>query len=105
MAYRKAGYSKKFMAEHEADILLHKAAKQTFEELGYGRDKKLPTVKTLQAEYAALLEEKKKSYGEYRKAHEETKELLTVKANVDRILNMEEAQKHEQEQKKEHSQR
>lgn len=98
-AYRKAGYSKKFLAEHEADILLHKAAKQAFEELGYGKDKKLPTVKTLQAKYAKLLEEKKKAYGEYRKAREEMKELLTAKANVDRILNMEE------EQKKEHGQR
>ena len=28
VAYRKAGYSKKFLAEHEADILLHKAAKK-----------------------------------------------------------------------------
>ena len=27
-AYRKAGYSKKFRAEHEADILLHQAAKE-----------------------------------------------------------------------------
>lgn len=33
-------------AEHEADILLHKAAKQAFTELGV---KKLPTVKSLQA--------------------------------------------------------
>lgn len=103
--YRKSGYSKKFLAEHEADILLHKAAKQAFEELGCGKDKKLPTVKTLQAEYAKLLEEKKRAYGDYRKAREEMKELLTVKANVDRILNMEEEQKHEQEQKKEHGQR
>lgn len=27
-AYRKAGYSKKFLAEHESEILLHKAAKK-----------------------------------------------------------------------------
>lgn len=27
VAYRKAGYSKKFLAEHESEILLHKAAK------------------------------------------------------------------------------
>ena len=47
-AYRKAGYSKKFLAGHEADILLHKAAKQAFDDLGI---KKLPTVKSLQAEY------------------------------------------------------
>lgn len=90
VAYHKAGYSKKFMAEHEADILLHKAAKQAFEDFGYGKDKKLPNVKTLQAEYAKLLEKKKKAYGEYRKAREEMKELLTAKANVDRILNWEE---------------
>ena len=59
-AYRKAGYSKKFLAEHEADILLHKAAKQAFDDLGI---KKLPTVKSLQAEYAQLLEGKKKRLG------------------------------------------
>ena len=29
-AYRKAGYSKKFLAAHEGDILLHKAAKKYF---------------------------------------------------------------------------
>ena len=33
VAYHKAGYSKKFLTEHEADILLHKAAKKTFDEL------------------------------------------------------------------------
>ena len=34
VAYRKAGYSKKFREEHEADILLHQAAKNAFEDLG-----------------------------------------------------------------------
>ena len=52
--------------------------------------KKLPTIKELQVEYAQLLEEKKKTYGEYRQARNEMKELLTVKANVDRLLGMEE---------------
>ena len=33
------------MAEHEGDILLYKAEKQAYEELGYGKDKKLPTIK------------------------------------------------------------
>ena len=82
-AYRKAGYSKKFLAEHEADILLHKAAKQAFDDLGI---KKLPTVKSLQAEYATLLEEKKKDYAEYRRSREEMRELLAAKANVDRLM-------------------
>lgn len=89
VAYRKSGYSKKFLAEHESNILLHKAAKQAFEELSYGKDKKLPTVKTLQAEYIQLLEDKKKAYGEYHKAREEMKELVTVKANIEWILNIE----------------
>lgn len=82
-AYRKAGYSKIFFAEHESDILLHKAAKKAFDELNV---KKLPTVKSLQAEYAALLAEKKTAYADYRKARDEIKELLTVKANVDRLI-------------------
>ena len=85
VAYRKAGYSKKFKAEHEADILLHQAAKRHFDALGL---KKLPTVKALNAEYAALLADKKEAYGGYRQAREEWKELLTAKANIDRILGM-----------------
>lgn len=85
-AYRKAGYSKKFYAEHEADILLHKAAKKAFDELGL---QKLPTIKRLQDEYAKLLEEKKKALPEYRKARDEMRELLMVKANVEKILGFE----------------
>ena len=34
-----------------------------------------------------LLTEKRKLYPEYRRAREEMRELLTVKANVDRIMN------------------
>ena len=83
IAYRKAGYSKKFLAEHESEILLHKAAKNYFNEAGI---QKLPSVKSINAEYADLLAEKKRAYSEYRKAREEMKELLIAKANVDRVL-------------------
>lgn len=86
-AYRRAGYSKKFYETNAGDILLHKAAKAAFDELG---DKKLPTIKSLQTEYAALLLEKKTAYADYRKARAEMKELLTVKANVDRLLGTDE---------------
>ena len=87
VAYRKAGYSKKFRQEHEEEILLHQAAKNAFDDMGV---KKLPKVKELQAEYAKLLEEKKKTYAEYRRSREEMRELLKAKENVDRILNMKE---------------
>lgn len=88
-AYRQSGYSKRFLAQHEGEILLHKAAKKAFDELGV---KKLPTVKKLQTEYAEILTEKKKDYAEYRKLRTEMRQLLTAKANVDRILEMDQKQ-------------
>ena len=66
VAYRKSGYSKKFLAEHEADIIIHKAAKKAFDELGV---KKLPTVKSLQVEFAEQLSEKKAAYAELKKVN------------------------------------
>jgi hypothetical protein len=83
--YRKAGYSKKFKELHETDILLHQAAKKYFDDLGL---KKLPTVASLRADYAPMLDEKKKAYREYQRVKAEMKELLTAKTNVDRLLNI-----------------
>lgn len=83
VAYRKAGYSKKFLADHESEIILHKAAKKFFDEQ---QITKLPTVKSLQEEYAKLLSEKKAAYADYREAKEEHRSLALAKANVDRIL-------------------
>lgn len=85
VAYRKSGYSKKFRAAHEQELLLHKAAKQAFDELGM---KKLPTVKSLQAEYSSLLAKKKAAYAEYHNLKKEQRELLIHRANVERILGL-----------------
>jgi hypothetical protein len=82
-AYRKAGYSKKFYEEHTADLVLHRAAKAAFDELD---SKKLPAVKALQSEYSVLLSEKKKAYAKYHSAKKEMQNVLTAKANVDRLL-------------------
>ena len=92
--------AKKFREEHEEEILLHQAAKNAFDDMGV---KKLPKIKELQAEYARLLEEKKITYAEYRRSREEMRELLTAKANVNRLLKMDEEQKKEEE--KDHGQR
>lgn len=83
VAYRKAGYSKKFYEEHTTDLLLHKAAKQAFDALD---EKNVPTVKSLNAEYAELLSAKKKAFTEYTTARAEMREVLTVKANAENIL-------------------
>lgn len=82
-AYCKAGYSKKFRAEHEADILIHQAAKKYFDGLGV---QKLPTVKALREEYAQVLEAKRKAYAEYKQVREEMRELQNVQANIDYLL-------------------
>ena len=79
-AYRKAGYSKKFLEEHRTEITLHKAAKAAFDESNL---KTLPKVKELDAEYSKLLTEKKARYPDYRKAKEEMQELLRAQKNIE----------------------
>ena len=66
-AYRKAGYSKRFLEANWESIALHKAAKAAFDEAGL---KKLPKVKELSIEYVELLKKKKAEYPSYRKARE-----------------------------------
>lgn len=82
-AYRKAGYNKKFRAEHETEILLHQAAKEFFDKQGL---KKLPKMKDLNAEYAELLKQKKEVYLEYRKVKEEMQRLLRAQKNIERFF-------------------
>jgi hypothetical protein len=82
-AYRDAGYSKKFHAEHNDAILLHQGAKRHFDSLNLS---KLPTINTLKQEYAKLLAEKKKCYSGYREAKENMRRYAVAKANADSIL-------------------
>lgn len=96
-AYRMAGYSKKFVAEHEQEIRLHQAAKEAFSALG---TQKIPKVKEIQAEYDELKEKKKQAYAAYHQAQDEMRQLLTVRANVERILGIEEKEKERQKEKK-----
>ena len=79
-AYRKTGYSKRFLEEHREQITLHRAAKAAFDESGL---KKLPKVKELDAEYSALLSQKKAAYPAYRKARDEMQELKKAQKNVE----------------------
>jgi len=81
--YKKSGWSKKFYAENRDAIENHKEAKKFFDALGL---EKLPTIKMLQTEYAALLAKKKPLYGEQKKAREYMLEILTVKQNAEQLL-------------------
>lgn len=82
-AYRKAGYSKKFLGAHREEITLHKAAKAAFDEAGL---KKLPKAKDLSIEYAELLKKKKEAYPDYRKARDEMQELMKAQKKCRDIL-------------------
>ena len=82
-AYRKSGYSKKFLEAHREEITLHKAAKAAFDEAGL---QKLPKVKELDAEFAELLTKKKAAYPDYRKARNEMQELVRAQKNVERFF-------------------
>lgn len=95
-AYRMAGYSKKFIAEHEQEIKLHQAAKAAFSALG---TQKIPKVKEIQAEYDELKEKKKQAYAAYHQAQDEMRQLLTVRANVERILGIEEKERQKEKKK------
>lgn len=97
-SYRKAGYSKKYYDAHESDIIIHKAAKKAFDELAL---KKLPTVKSLQAEYSDLLVQKKLDYAALAKAREEARQLQIYKANAEMLLRTD---ADEQRQTREHQQ-
>lgn len=89
--YRKSGYSKHFFEAHREEILLHKAAKETFGQL----DGSIPKIKELNQEYAELLQKKKEAYSEYRVIKEENRELQMSKHNLERFLNQQEEEQKE----------
>ena len=95
VAYRQSGYSKKFLAEHEAEINLHKAAKAKFDALGL---EKLPRLSELSAKYDQILEKKKATYSRYKEVRRDMGDLLIAKQNVDLLLSDDDGKKriHEQ---------
>ena len=91
-AYRNSGYSKKFFEEHREELLLHKAAKQAFDQL---EGKKVPSRQFLHEEFNQLLVEKKKAYAEYRQVKKELREYLTAKQTVEAILEIDKRKEEE----------
>lgn len=98
--YRKSGYSKKFFEEHRDAIMLHKAAKDAFNQLGSA---KLPSRQKLSAEFYELLSQKKKAYSEYRQVKKDMQEYLIAKQTVENILGMNRKQDEEKREKQQES--
>jgi len=82
--YRAKKYSNKYLAEHEADIAVYRAAQAAIKELLNGE--KLPKMDTLKAEWQTLTAAKKSGYPEYRTAQKDMREVIAVKANIDHLL-------------------
>lgn len=77
VAYRKAGYSKKFLEAHREDILIHKAAKQAFEGLEH-----IPRVKELNAEYTQIQAQRSELRSELQAARKKSREYELAKENI-----------------------
>ena len=83
-AFQKAKDKPGFKAKHEAELVIFEAARSTL--LAMQGDKKLPRLKTLQAEQQRLLEEQQRLYDERAKLKKEVKQIETIKSNVDTFL-------------------
>lgn len=86
-----------FASAHEDELILHRAAKQAFEEYG---EKKLPAMKDLQAQHKDLLEKKRVAYAEYRPLKQQAQEMETIKKNVDSLLQIDAAQQKREAEKR-----
>ena len=75
-----------YREQNESEFIIAEAATRFFKAQGI---QKLPASKTLQAEIEQLMREKNSLYNEYREKRERTKELQTVKSNIDQILHRE----------------
>ena len=93
-AYMKAKDKSAFRAKHEAELVIFEAAKSTL--LAMQGDKKLPSLKSLQAEQLRLLEDQQRLYDERAKLKKEALVIDTIKANVDDFLSPTAAQDRDQ---------
>lgn len=96
-AYKGSGYSKAYFEAHRQALTLHKAAKEAFNERNL---KKLPRIRDLNTEYAWRLEQKKKTYAEYRQQKVQMQDWLTSKKIVQIML---EEKKQEERKLQEHN--
>jgi hypothetical protein len=89
--YKAKKYSGKYLAEHEADIAAYRAAQATFKRVLDGA--KLPRMDELKAEAGQLAADKKAAYAEYRAVRKDMGDVVTAKANIDRLLSVTDEQR------------
>ena len=90
VAYKKSGYSKKFYAEHEAELLIYKAAEEVYKN---APGRKIPPMQELRDEYGRILAEKKSEFLEYAQIKKDMNEYLIAKKNLELLYQQEEEKK------------
>ena len=95
--YKAAKYSRKYLAEHEAELADYRAAKATTGELLGGE--KLPKMTELKEKRRQLAARKKALYTEYRSAQEEMRQAVAVKANIDHLLGVTDGQRKKEQER------
>ena len=92
--YKAAKYSRKYLAEHEAELADYRAAKATMTELLGGE--KLRKMDVLKEKCRQLAARKKALYLEYRKAQQDMRELVAVKGSVDHLRGLTDSQRNKE---------
>ena len=92
--YKAAKYSRKYLAEHEAELADYRAVKATMAELLGGE--KLPKMDVLKEKRRQLAARKKALYLEYRKAQQDMRELVAVKGSVDHLRELTDNQRNKE---------
>ena len=95
--YKASKYSRKFLAEHEADMGLYRAARADLDRLLSGA--KLPKMDILKEDGRKLAEKKHKLYAEYQKVRRDMQEVTTAKANIDYLLGYTEQEKKKEQER------
>ena len=95
--YKAARYSKKYLAQHEAELADYRAAKTTLNDLLDGA--KLPKMAQLKEKHRKLAAEKKALYAKYRAAQQEMRQAVAVKTNIDYLLGVTDGRKNKEQER------
>mgnify|MGYP002566293711 CR=1 FL=1 len=95
--YKAAKYSKRFLAQHEAELADYRAAKAALNDLLDGA--KLPKMAQLKEKRRKLAAEKKALYAKYRAAQQEMRQAVAVKTNIDYLLGVMDGRKNKEQER------
>ena len=88
--YQRRGKPNDYLEAHRAEIQIHLAAKKAFEAY---KPKRVPKLKDLNVRLAALSNQQKSQYEQYREARKEMQRWQAVQQSVDSSLNRVEKEK------------